>query len=93
KLNPDLELNPVFIRKVCDRRNGIGADGVIFFDEPENSHFSMKYYNSDGSTGSLCANGARCSLQYAFKTNRIGKDLVDFIANGIVYKGQVLEDE
>lgn len=93
KFNPDLVLNPHFISKICDRRNGIGADGVIFFEDSNDSSFVMKYFNADGSTGSLCANGARCSLQYAYKTNRIGKNLVRFFANGIEYKGQVITDE
>jgi len=93
KLNPNLALNPDFISKICDRRNGIGADGVIFLEDEANSNFKMKYYNSDGSTGSLCANGARCSLQYAYHTNRIGNNVVSFSANGIEYQGQVLENE
>ena len=92
KLNPDLGLNPHLIRNFCDRRNGIGSDGVIRFNDSEKLPFEMTYYNADGSTGSLCANGARCSLQYAFITNRIGKNRVNFKANGIDYKGEVIED-
>ena len=92
KLNLDLGLNPHLIRKFCDRRKGIGADGIIVFNDSEQLSFEMIYYNADGSTGSLCANGARCSLQYAFSTNRIGIARVKFKANGIEYKGEVLEE-
>jgi diaminopimelate epimerase len=92
KLNPDLGLNPHLIRKFCDRRKGIGADGIIVFNDSEQLPFEMIYYNADGSTGSLCANGARCSLQYAFSTNRIGRSRTRFKANGMEYQGEVLED-
>ncbi|NMB81766.1 MAG: diaminopimelate epimerase [Ignavibacteria bacterium] len=93
KLNPELDLNSPFISKICDRRNGIGADGVILFDDSNDLGFTMKYYNADGSTGSLCANGARCSLYYAYKTNRIDNNNVQFLSNGIQYHGKVLNDE
>lgn len=93
KLNPDLDVNPLFISKICDRRNGIGADGVILFNDSHDLDFTMKYFNADGSTGSLCANGARCSLHYAYKTNRIGNNNVLFLSNGIQYHGKVLKEE
>ncbi|MBM4171796.1 MAG: diaminopimelate epimerase [Ignavibacteria bacterium] len=93
KLNENLSLSPIFVRKVCDRRNGIGADGVILISESKDYPFEMTYYNSDGSTGSLCANGARCSLWYCFLSKRIQSDRIDFLSNNISYSGQVLEDE
>lgn len=92
RLNPDLSLNPHLIRSLCDRRNGIGADGIILLDDSGLFPFNMTYFNSDGSTGSLCGNGARCSLQYAYSTNRIGNSITKFTANGAVYSGEVLED-
>lgn len=92
RLNPDLSLNPHIISRLCDRRNGIGADGIIVLDDSGHLPFNMIYYNSDGSTGSLCGNGARCSLQYAYSTNRIGNSIAKFTANGADYSGEVLED-
>jgi diaminopimelate epimerase len=92
KLNPDLDLNPRFISKICDRRNGIGADGVLSIYDSTEIDFIMNYFNADGSTGSLCANGARCSLQYASKTNRIKGEIARFLSNGVEYSGKILYD-
>ncbi len=69
--NPDLILDPEKINKLCDRRNGIGADGLITIEDSLDANYNMMYYNADGSTGSLCANGARCSIWFAEKTSRL----------------------
>jgi diaminopimelate epimerase len=54
------------IAKLCDRRLGIGADGVIVIKNgDEESDFILDYYNSDGKIGSLCGNGSRCALAFA----------------------------
>ena len=52
------------IAKLCDRRFGIGADGVILIEEDKDSDFEMIYYNPDGSQ-SLCGNGSRCAVMFA----------------------------
>lgn len=62
------------IRALCDRRFGIGADGLIKINTAENVDFEVDYYNSDGSK-SFCGNGARCSVAFAhflsvFKDNK-----------------------
>lgn len=93
KLNPELNLNPQIISNICDRRFGIGADGVILIGDSKDFGFEMTYFNADGSSGSLCANGARCSLLYANKTDRIGSKLTRFKSNGIVYSGEVIDEE
>ncbi len=93
KLNPELILNPQIISNICDRRFGIGADGVILISDSKDFGFEMTYFNADGSSGSLCANGARCSLLYANKTDRIGSNLARFRSNGIVYSGEVIDEE
>jgi diaminopimelate epimerase len=53
------------VRKLCDRRFGIGADGLIVLHRKEGYDFEMDYFNSDGSK-SFCGNGARCSVAFAF---------------------------
>ena len=55
----DLVLSDNVIQKLCDRHNGIGADGVITISGSDKYDFDMAYFNADGSTGSLCGNGAR----------------------------------
>ena len=58
-------------REMCDRHRGIGADGVILLEPSNSVDFEMKYFNSDGKLSSLCGNGARCVVLYAYKNKII----------------------
>ena len=66
------------IRQLCDRRFGIGADGLIKINSLPGYDFEVDYYNSDGSK-SFCGNGARCSVAFAHELG-ITKDSVSFMA-------------
>ncbi len=66
------------IRKLCDRRFGIGADGLIKINVIEGYDFEVDYYNSDGSK-SFCGNGARCSVTFAHELG-FTSDSVSFMA-------------
>jgi diaminopimelate epimerase len=65
--DPDdgLELTPHLVRSLCDRRFGIGADGVIRVGPSSRAHFFMDYANSDGSPSEMCGNGIRCLAVFA----------------------------
>lgn len=55
-------------KKLCNRHASIGADGLMIVDTPDSSaDFQMRFYNSDGSIGEMCGNGARCIARYAYE--------------------------
>lgn len=53
------------VKAICDRRTGIGADGLIMILPSENYDFRMKYYNCDGHESTFCGNGGRCVAAFA----------------------------
>ena len=67
------------INKLCDRRFGIGADGLMLLNLKDGYDFEMKYYNADGNESSMCGNGGRCLTKFAFDRG-IQKDTYKFIA-------------
>ena len=67
------------VRRICDRRFGVGADGLMLLNEKSNYDFEMKYYNADGKEGSLCGNGGRCMVKFAYHLG-IHKEVYKFIA-------------
>jgi diaminopimelate epimerase len=61
-----VNLNHEQIRSMCTRRTGIGADGLILVESSATADFRMKYHNADGFPGSMCGNGGRCAVYFAF---------------------------
>jgi diaminopimelate epimerase len=53
------------VRRLCDRRRGVGADGVLLLDRDPELDFAMRYYNADGGEAEFCGNGARCLARLA----------------------------
>ena len=90
--NDKFQVTKEIIPKLCDRQNGIGADGLIIVEDSTKNDFIMNYFNADGSTGSLCANGARCALLFASKSGRIKDRFSNFLSNNVEYKGEIISD-
>ena len=61
-----------FVARLCDRRFGIGADGLILIRTHAEADFEMVYFNADGRVGSLCGNGSRAAAHFASSLGRCG---------------------
>jgi diaminopimelate epimerase len=75
--------NIALINKMCDRRFGVGADGLILISENKPYDFEMKYFNSDGKAGTMCGNGGRCISHFAVSIGLAGKETRFIAADGI----------
>jgi len=53
------------LRRLCDRRRGVGADGVLLLERDPELDFAMRYHNADGGRAGFCGNGARCLARFA----------------------------
>lgn len=58
-----------FVVSVCKPHVGVGADGLILIEEPQdrNNHFRWRFFNSDGSIAEMCGNGSRCAVRFAYE--------------------------
>jgi diaminopimelate epimerase len=77
--NGYLHLTNDQVNFLCDRRFGIGADGLMLLNLKEGYDYEMIYYNADGRAGSMCGNGGRCLVKFAFELG-IRRDLYRFLA-------------
>ena len=85
-----VQLTTAQIAALCDRRYGVGADGLMLLESSREYDFRMVYYNSDGSGGMMCGNGGRCIVAFAADM-RI--EHFDFDAADGFHTAQILEDD
>jgi len=87
-LNQLIEMAP----RLCNRKFGIGADGILTLENPrmEQADYTMVYRNADGSDAGMCGNGARCMALFA-RSNGFDKNQI-FNVHDQLYRAEVLND-
>ncbi|MEI3612916.1 diaminopimelate epimerase [Pseudogracilibacillus sp. SO30301A] len=82
---------PQFIKRICERKFNIGANGVMFVEKSKTADFTLRYFNADGSEGEMCGNGARCIARFAYVNGIAQKNMLFDTLDG-KYKAKILED-
>ena len=71
-------------KQLCDRQNGVGADGLIVLVPHETLDFEWVFYNSDGSYAAMCGNGSRAAAHYAYSNGLADKEMKFLTGAGII---------
>ena len=87
----ELSLTTAQIKNICDRKFGIGADGLMLLNLKAGFDFEMKYYNADGNPGTMCGNGGRCMTKFAYHLG-IHRELYRFLASDGVHEAEIDTD-
>ncbi len=86
--NNEYNLTPEQVKLLCDRRFGVGSDGLMLLGASDKYDFSMRYFNADGYEGSMCGNGGRCLVAFAA---HMGIKKFEFDAIDGYHQAEVLE--
>lgn len=75
--------------KLCNRKFGIGADGLIFLEKSLNADYKMRIFNPDGSEAEMCGNGLRCVLRFLKEKNLISQNIIKIETKAGILEGKV----
>ncbi|NOZ82979.1 MAG: diaminopimelate epimerase [Euryarchaeota archaeon] len=71
-LSIEEESKPELARRLCNRRLGVGADGMLLVEPSERADIKFRYFNSDGSEAGMCGNGMRCFAKHVYDFSIVG---------------------
>jgi len=80
---------PELVNRLCHRRFGIGADGLLLLETSGTHDFAMRYFNADGHEGSMCGNGGRCIAAFAYQQMNL-KEKITFMAVDGLHRAEIL---
>jgi len=82
-----------FVKKVCARRTGVGADGLILIEKPADpsNDFRWEFFNADGSVAEMCGNGSRCAIRFCYEKGISGRSVRFETLAGII-KGEIKDE-
>lgn len=80
-----------FAQRVCNRKFGVGSDGLLLLERSTRADFLMRFFNPDGSSGMMCGNGGRCIAKFALELGVVGKEMT-FEVVDFIYRATVLEN-
>ena len=83
---------PELAQALCDPNFGVGADGLMAVLPADDADFTMRFYNSDGSLGEMCGNGARCIARYGYDRGLAG-DIQRIETTAGIVVGQRIEED
>lgn len=80
------------IARLCERKFGIGANGLMLLETNQQSDFAMRYFNADGHESTMCGNGGRCMVAFAKKLGIID-DKTHFVASDGTHQAVIMENK
>jgi len=84
-------ITPQQVEQLCNRRFGIGADGLMMLSTKQGFDFLMTYFNSDGRESSMCGNGGRCLVKFAWSMG-IHRSKYHFLASDGEHEAEIDDD-